>query len=49
MCRKTYLQGCCLAVFGFGLIVGHCLDSWLLCWAGGAALLVLGFGVMRKK
>jgi len=49
MYRKNYLHGCCLCCFGLGLILGHCLESWLLCWGGGFALLVLGFCVMRKK
>lgn len=49
MCRRHYLHGCVLAAFGFGLLVGHCLESWLLCCCGGLALVVLGFCVMRKK
>lgn len=49
MCRKNYLHGCCLAAFGLGLIVGHCLESWLLCCCGGTGLLIFGFCVMRKK
>ena len=49
MCRKNRLHGCCLFFFGLGLIVGHCLESWLLCVAGGLALLVLGLCVMRKR
>lgn len=48
MFRKNYLQGCCIAVFGFGVIVGRCLDSWLLCWIGGSTLLILGFCIMRR-
>ncbi len=49
MCRKNCLQGCCLAAFGLGLILGHCLESWLLCCCGGSMLLILGFCVLRKK
>lgn len=49
MCRRNYLHGCALAAFGFGLIVGHSVESWLLCCCGGVGLLVLGFCVMRKK
>lgn len=49
MCRKTYLHGCCICFFGLGLMVGHCLESWLLSCLGGFGLLVLGFCVMRKK
>lgn len=49
MCRKRYMQGCCLAAFGFGLVLGHCLESWLVCCMGGLGLVVLGFWVMRQK
>lgn len=49
MCRKKHLQGCCLACLGVGLILGHCLESWLLCCAGGTALVVLGLCVMRGR
>lgn len=49
MCRKNYLHGCCLLFFGLGLMVGHCVESWLLCFFGGMVFLILGFGIMRKK
>lgn len=49
MCRKNCLHGSCLAAFGVGLMIGHGLESWLLCCGGGMVLLILGFGVMRKK
>jgi len=49
MCRKNYLHGCCVSSVGIGLILGYCLDSWLVCCGGGIALLILGFGVMQKK
>lgn len=49
MCRKNYLHGCCVLVFGLGLITGHCLESWFLCCGGGIALIVLGLCIMRKK
>jgi len=49
MFRKRYLQGCCILCFGLGLVVGHCVESWLLCCCGGMVLLILGFGVMRQK
>ena len=41
MCRKKTLQGCCCICFGFGLLVGHALESWFLCSGGGLALLFL--------
>jgi len=49
MCRRNSLRGCALAAFGFGLLAGHCLESWLLCCGGGIVLVGLGFCVMRKK
>ena len=49
MCRRSHLQGCCLVLFGLGLMVGHYLDSWLLCAAGGFCLVVLGLMVFRKR
>ena len=49
MCRRNYLHGCCIAAFGVGLLVGHCLDNGFVCFAVGMGLLLLGLGVMRKK
>ena len=49
MCRRNCLHGWCILVFGLGLIVGHCLESWLLCCGGGITLVFLGLCVMRKK
>ena len=42
------MRGCCLCFFGLGLILGHCLESWLLCCGGGSAALVLGLSMMRR-
>lgn len=49
MCRKNHLRGCCLLCFGLGLIVGHCLESWLLSCGGGLALILLGLVIMQKR
>lgn len=49
MFRKSYLRGCCAMVFGLGLIVGHCLESWFFCCCGGLALVILGFCIMGRK
>ena len=49
MCRKKYVQGCCLAVFGLGVLVGYCLESWFLCICGGIALLLAGLCIMGKN
>ena len=32
---------------GLGLIVGHCLDSWMLCCGGGGALAVLALCMLK--
>ena len=49
MYRKNYLQGCCLAAFGLGLMIGHSLESWLLCCGSGICLVGFGFCVLRKR
>ena len=49
MCRKNHLRGCCLLAFGLGLIIGHCLESWLICCCGGICLLILGCCVMKRR
>lgn len=49
MCRKRYLHGCCVGFLGMGLILGHCLESWLLCCPGGVGLIALGFWISRQK
>lgn len=49
MCRKNRLHGCCLLFFGLGLIIGHCLQSWMLCCGGGVVLIFLGVGVMGRR
>lgn len=49
MCRRNYLQGCCTVCFAVGLILGHCLDSWLLCCGGGSAMVVLGVWIIRRR
>ena len=49
MCRKSHLQGCCLACFGLGLMVGHNLESWMLCVCGGLALCVMGLCMLKRR
>lgn len=49
MCRKKYMQGWCLVALGLGLILGHCLESWFVCCAGGLGLMVLGWMVMQRR
>ena len=35
--------------FGLGIMIGHCLESWLLSCFGGFGLLVLGLCILRRK
>ena len=49
MCRKNQLRGGVLLGIGLGLIIGHCLQSWLLCCAGGMGLLIFGLFMMNRK
>lgn len=49
MYRKNHLRGCCIVCFGLGLILGHCLESWLLCCFGGLVLMGLGVCVLKKR
>ena len=49
MCRKQCLYGCCLMLFGLGVMVGHWLESWFLCSFGGLGLIALGFLILRRR
>ncbi len=49
MCRKNHLHGCCALYFGLGLMVGHSIESWLVCVCGGIGLIVLGCIVMKQR
>lgn len=48
MCRKNYFRGFCCLSFGLGMILGHCLESWLLCCGGGMGLMLLGLCIARR-
>lgn len=48
MCRRKQAQGWCVLCFGLGVLVGHYLESWFLCSAGGVALILLGLLLSRK-
>lgn len=43
------MQGFCCLCFGLGLMVGYSLESWLLCSAGGLALMALGLFMAGKR
>ncbi len=49
MYRKNKLRGLCLSCFGLGLMAGHCVESWLLCWLGGVGLILLGLSLCQRK
>jgi len=49
MCRKNHLRGALALGFGFGLLLGYSLDSWLLCTCGGLGLLILGLCLLCKR
>lgn len=49
MFRKSQMQGWCCLAFGTGLLVGHSLESWLLCVCCGVGLCVFGFCALRRK
>lgn len=43
------MYGLCLMTLGLGMILGHCLESWLLCCCGGVGLVVLGAVTARRR
>ena len=49
MCRRNRLLSYVLLGFGLGLIIGHSLESWLLCACGSAVFVFLGFGGIQRK
>jgi len=49
MCRRSQLLAYVMLGFGLGLVIGHSLESWLLCTCGSIVFLILGFGGMRRK
>lgn len=48
MCRRNHLRGCLLLGIGIGLVIGHSLDSWILCTFGGIGLLLLGLLTLKR-
>ncbi|MBR4291939.1 MAG: hypothetical protein IKT52_15085 [Oscillospiraceae bacterium] len=49
MCRRNQLLGSIMLGFGLGLVIGHSLESWLLCTCGSVVFLILGVGGMGRK
>lgn len=49
MCRRNQLLGWIQLAFGFGLLLGKCLESGILTTVVGIGLIWLGLCVMRRK
>lgn len=49
VCRKNQLCGAVLIAFGFGLLVGICLESTFFTCCMGIAIMGLGFWCCGKK
>ena len=49
MCRKNELCGFALVAFGFGLLVGLCLESGFTCSCVGLGFIIFGFWCAKKK
>lgn len=49
MCRQNQLFGCALMAFGFGVLLGMCLESGFLCGCLGFGLVIFGFCVLRRR
>ena len=48
MCRQNVLCGGCVLAFGFGVLIGTWLENGFVCHLIGAALIFLGFTIIRK-
>lgn len=49
MCRRNHLCGCALIAFGFGLLIGTCLESGFIGFCLGFGIILLGFWCMGRK
>lgn len=49
MCRKTVMHGWCMVMLGLGAMIGHSVESWLVCTVGGLVLVCMGLFTVRKK
>lgn len=49
MCRQNLLWGAAVCAFGLGILIGTWLESGFFCHLAGFGLLLLGFGVMRRR
>ena len=49
MCRRNQALAYLMLGFGLGLMIGHCLESWIICICGSVVFLILGFGGVGRK
>jgi hypothetical protein len=49
MCRRNQVLAYVMLGFGTGLMIGHCLESWIICTCGSVVFLILGFGGVCRK
>lgn len=49
MCRRNQLCGCTLIAFGFGLLIGACLESGFFSFFVGVGIMMLGFWCGGRK
>ncbi len=49
MCRRNQMQGACLLMLGLGLILGYCLENWVVCNLGGVGLMGLGIWTLWRR
>lgn len=49
MCRCNQLWGCVCVAFGLGALFGIWLESGFMTGCLGIGLILLGFGILKKK
>ena len=49
MCRRNQVCGCALIAFGFGMLVGLCLETGFFFSLVSLGLICLGFWCMRHR
>ena len=49
MCRRNQVLAYVMLGFGLGLVIGYCLESWVICTCAAVGFLVLGFNGVWKK
>lgn len=49
MCRYYLLWGCIMLAFGFGIIIGLCLEGGFFAHCLGLLLMVVGAALCKRK